>query len=293
MSIRGNQPRNRSNRRSARGGVAPIKPSSIDLPGPIRLLGNPKLFGVMALVAGGSMVFFLFAGALGLNSFGGHGGSSSDGSVQGNEAPDLPHLAAADVGSTTTPDSTPGPDTSTSDAQPVVKRYTSAPPLEIDAAKTYTATISTSKGIIEIELFAADAPQAVNAFVFLANDGYYDETPFMELTKDAEGDKFYAQAGDPTGTGLGTPGFSVPKELTDHPFARGYVGMGGSAENSNGGQFFISFDDYPALDGKYTIFGKVTSGLDVLDHLSLLDLTCRRSRRSLGTRSSRVTISES
>lgn len=270
MSIRGNQPRNRSNRRSTRGGVAPIKPSSIDLPGPIRLLGNPKLFGVMALVAGGSMVFFLFAGALGLNSFG--GGHNAD-SVQGNEAPDLPQIAAADVGSTTTPSATPARDTSTSDAQPVVKRYTVAPSLEIDAAKTYIATILTSKGVIEIELFAADAPQAVNSFVFLANDGYYDETPFMELTKDAEGDKFYAQAGDPTGTGLGTPGYSVPKELTEHPFGRGYVGMGGSAENSNGGQFFISFGDYPALDGKYTIFGKVTSGLDVLDELSLLDLT--------------------
>ncbi|HEU0072737.1 MAG TPA: peptidylprolyl isomerase [Dehalococcoidia bacterium] len=261
MSLRGSQSRNRRNRRDNRGGVAPIRTSSLDLPGPLAFLANPKLFGVIALVAGGSMVFFLFAGALGLN-----GGSSTAG-MQGNEAPDVPVVGGTPLSGT------PAPDTSTSDAEPVVKRYTAPPPLTIDSTKTYTATIQTSKGAIEIELDAAAAPQAVNAFVFLANDGYYDGTPFMELTRDADGGKFYAQAGDPTRTGFGTPGFSVPKELTDLPFARGYVGMGGSAENSNGGQFFISFGDYPALDGKYTIFGKVTAGLDVLDQLALLDLT--------------------
>jgi cyclophilin family peptidyl-prolyl cis-trans isomerase len=269
MSLRGSQPRNRRTRRDNRGGVAPIRTSSIDLPGPIGFLANPKLFGVIAIIAGGSMVFFLFAGALGLS------GTADTGTQQGNEAPDVPvaHATAIDASTDVDTSATPGPDTSTSDAEPVVKRYTAPPALTIDPAKTYTATLQTSKGAIEIELYAADAPQAVNAFVFLANDGYYDDTPFMELTKDAEGGRFYAQAGDPTATGFGTPGFSVPKELTEHPFARGYVGMGGSAENSNGGQFFISFGDYPALDGKYTIFGKVVSGLEVLDQLSLLDLT--------------------
>jgi len=263
MSLRGSQSRNRRARRENRGGTAPIRSSSIDLPGPLAFLGNAKVFGIFALIAGGSMVFFLMAGALGLSG----GGDSSTGH-QANEAPDVP--IAIDG---TPVNGTPGPDISTSDAEPVVKRYTAPPPMTIDTSGTYTATIKTPKGDIELELYAADAPQAVNAFVFLASEGYYDGTPFMELTKDAEGGKFYAQAGDPTRTGLGTPGFSVPRELTDHPFARGYVGMGGSAENSNGGQFFISFGDYPALDGKYTIFGKVTSGLDVLDELALLDLT--------------------
>ena len=286
MSLRGNQPRNRRTRRDNRGGVAPIHTSSLDLPGPIAFLANPKLFGVMALVAGGSMVFFLFAGALGIQGGGGHSGGS--GTTQGNEAPDVPLVSGTPVEGTPVA----APDTSTSDAQPVVKRYTAPPPLEIDPAKAYTATIQTSKGAIEIELYAADAPEAVNAFVFLANDGYYDDTPFMELTKDAEGDKFYVQAGDPTGTGLGTPGFSVPKKLTEHPFARGYVGMGGSAENSNGGQFFISFGDYPALDGKYTIFGRITSGLDILDQLSLLDLTPAGSG-TIGDEIQSVTITES
>ncbi len=263
MSYRGSQSSNRRNRRDNRGGAAPIRSSSIDLPGPLAFLGNPKIFGVLAVIAGGSMVFFLFAGALGLRG----NTTTSAANQQMNQAPDVPLANGTPV------DGTPGPDTSTSDAQPVIKRYTAPPPLTIDTTKTYTAKIQTSKGTIDIELYAADAPQAVNAFVFLANEGYYDSTPFMELTKDADGGKFYAQAGDPTRTGLGSPGFSVPKELTDLPFARGYVGMGGSAENSNGGQFFISFGDYPALDGKYTIFGKITSGLDVLDQLSLLDLT--------------------
>jgi len=279
MSLRGNQPRNRRVRRENRGGAAPIRTSSIDLPGPIAFLGNPKLFAVFALIAGGSMVFFLFAGALGLSS------SGTTSGVQGNEAPDVP------IGAGTPVNATPGPDTSTSDGEPVVKRYTEAPPLTIDTSGTYTATVETPRGAIEIELYAADAPQAVNAFVFLAKEGYYDGTPFMELTRDADGGKFYAQAGDPTRTGLGTPGFSVPKELTEHPFARGYVGMGGSAENSNGGQFFISFGNYPALDGKYTIFGKVTSGLEVLDELALLDLTSGGSASGADEIQS-VTISE-
>jgi cyclophilin family peptidyl-prolyl cis-trans isomerase len=281
MSLRGNQPRNRRVRRENRGGVAPIRSSSIDLPGPIAFLGNPKLFAVFALIAGGSMVFFLFAGALGLS-----GNSGSSTGHQANEAPDVPVVGGTPV------NATPGPDTSSSDAAPVVKRYTTPPVLAIDSTKTYTATIETSKGTIEIELYAGDAPEAVNAFVFLANEGYYDSTPFMELTKDAEGNKFYAQAGDPTGTGLGTPGFSVPKELTDYPFARGYVGMGGSSENSNGGQFFISYGDYPSLDGKYTIFGKVTAGLDVLDQLSLLDLTSAGSSGGSGDEIQSVTITE-
>jgi cyclophilin family peptidyl-prolyl cis-trans isomerase len=114
----------------------------------------------------------------------------------------------------------------------------------------------------------------------------------MELIKAQDGGKFYAQTGDPTATGLGTPGFSIPKEVTDEAFARGAVGMGGSATNSNGGQFFISFGDFPALDGKYTIFGKVVSGLDVLDSISLLDLTTD-GERTPGDTIESVTITES
>jgi cyclophilin family peptidyl-prolyl cis-trans isomerase len=178
-----------------------------------------------------------------------------------NELPDVPRDQAD--GSTAPAAATPAN----------IKRYSQAPAMAIDTSKRYVATISTAKGDIQVELYPDQAPEAVNAFVFLAKDGFYDGTPFMELVKNPDGSKFYTQAGDPTRTGLGSPGFSVRKEQTTRPFARGAVGMGGSSANSNGGQFFISFGNYPALDGKYTIFGQVVSGLDVLDRITLLDLT--------------------
>jgi peptidylprolyl isomerase len=267
------------NRRARRANLnAPSSTSitELDLPGPLKLLGNRKLFLVLAAVVGFAMVGGLLLGALGGNP------GSSTGPMQGNEAPDVP---VSDR--TVTPGGTPAPT-----AEPAVKRYDAAPAMAIDPAKTYTATIATPRGDIEIELFPDAAPQAVNAFVFLARDGYYDGTPFMELVKAPDGSRFYAQAGDPTATGLGTPGFSIPKELSDQAFDRGAVGMGGTATNSNGGQFFISFGDFPALDGKYTIFGRVVSGLDVLDGLSLLDLTTD-GERTPGDVIESVTITES
>jgi cyclophilin family peptidyl-prolyl cis-trans isomerase len=272
MSIRGQQPRNRRARRQQNVGTAQVRPAAMDLPGPLRFLSNPKLFMIFAAFAGIAMVVGLAAGALS------SGTTTDSGPMQANEAPDVP------INSTTqTPDTT-------SDAAPV-QRFTEPPAMAVDTSKTYKATVQTAKGAITIELYPSKAPEAVNAFVFLAQQGYYNGTPFMELVKDQSGGKFYAQAGDPTRTGLGTPGFSIKKEQTDLPFGRGYVGMGGSASNSNGGQFFISYGDYPALTGKYTIFGKVVSGLDVLDNLTLLDLTSGRASGTGDTIQS-VTIGE-
>jgi cyclophilin family peptidyl-prolyl cis-trans isomerase len=259
MSLRGNLPRNRRARRQDRAGTAPIKSTTVDLPGPIRFLGNPRLFMIFAGFAGLAMIVGLAAGALGT-------GTTGDGPMQGNEAPDVPISQA-------TPQA---PEASSTEPRQEPLRFTQPPLMVIDVNRTYTATIQTSKGEIKLELYPSEAPEAVNAFIFLAQQGYYNGTPFMELVKAPDGDRFYAQAGDPTRTGLGTPGFSIRKEQTSLPFARGAVGMGGSAANSNGGQFFISYGDYPALDGKYTIFGKVVSGLDVLDRLTLLDLTPAR-----------------
>ena len=275
MSLRGQGPRNRRARRSDTGGAAPIRPAAMDLPGPLRFLSNPRLFMIFAAVAGGAMIVGLAAGAIR-----GGGSTTNDGPMQANEAPDVP------IDSTTQT-----PDTTTTDAQPDIQRFTEAPPMTVDVNKTYRATIQTPKGPITIELYPSEAPEAVNAFIFLADKGYYNGTPFMQLVRDPSGGKFYAQAGDPTRTGLGTPGFSIKKEQTDLPFSRGYVGMGGSASNSNGGQFFISYGDYPALNGKYTIFGKVVSGLDVLDNLALLDLTSGRASGT-GDVIQAVTISE-
>jgi cyclophilin family peptidyl-prolyl cis-trans isomerase len=269
---------NRRTRRANLNAPSSTSITDLDLPGPLKLLGNRKLFLALAAFAGIAMMLGLLLGALG-------GGTSSGGPMQANEAPDVP---IGSTGGTTTPGETPVAGT----PEPVVKRYDAAPAMSIDPTKTYTATISTAKGDIEIELFPEAAPQTVNTFVFLAREGYYDGTPFMELIKAQDGSKFYTQTGDPTATGLGTPGFSIPKEITPQAFDRGAVGMGGSATNSNGGQFFISFGDYPALDGKYTIFGQVVSGLEVLDSLSLLDLTTDGERTS-GDMIESVTITES
>jgi cyclophilin family peptidyl-prolyl cis-trans isomerase len=162
---------------------------------------------------------------------------------------------------------------------PTTKRYDTPPSLSVDPSKRYVATIKTTQGDIQVELDPKDAPETVNSFVFLAKEGYYNNTPFMQLVKNTDGSKFVAQAGDPTCRSgalcqaLGTPGYSIKKETTTLPFDKGSVGMGGSSPTSNGGQFFISYGRYASLDGKYTIFGRVISGMDVLDKINLLDLT--------------------
>ena len=275
MSLRGQRDQNRASRRNNIGGVSETKITDLDLPGPLKLLGNRKLFIALAAFAGLAMVVSLFLGAIMGPSSG-----SNDGPMQANEAPDVAQETAQ--AGTQVP-STP---------VPTVKRYTAPPAMTIDTSKKYTATINTTRGNIVVELDPSVAPQAVNSFVFLAREGYYNDTKFMELVKAPDGSKFYTQVGDPTNTGLGNPGYSVPKETTDLGFDRGAVGMGGTAENSNGGQFFISYGDYPALDGKYTVFGKVTSGLDVLDNLSLLNLT-DRGNAGTGDKIVSVTITES
>jgi peptidyl-prolyl cis-trans isomerase B (cyclophilin B) len=168
-----------------------------------------------------------------------------------------------------------------------VKRYDQAPALTIDPTKRYLATIKTAKGEIQMELYPDRAPEAVNAFVFLARDGYYNGTPFMQVTKNADGSRFTAQAGDPTRTGLGTPGFTVKQEITQLPFTKGAVGF-------DSGQFYISYGDYPALNNKNAIFGKVVAGMDVLDSLSLLDVTITtRQAGGTGDQIESVTITES
>jgi len=225
--------------------------SKADLPGPLRILSHPRVFTIVGIIFAAAIVGGLLYGAIGSS----RGGSTQQ---QANEAPDQP----TDAENATTP--LPA-------VTPTARRFDAPPPMTIDLTKAYVATIRTDKGEITIMLDSQAAPAAVNSFVFLARQGYYDGTPFMEIAKNPDGTPFAAQAGDPTRTGLGTPGYSIAKEATAAPFDKGAVGMGGSSATSNGGQFFISFGDYPALTGKYTIFGRVISGMDVLSKLSLLD----------------------
>jgi cyclophilin family peptidyl-prolyl cis-trans isomerase len=137
--------------------------------------------------------------------------------------------------------------------------YDQCPEMSINPKKTYLATLTTSKGDITIELFAEEAPLAVNNFVFLARNGWYDGVVFHRVLPD-----FVAQTGDPTGTGVGGPGYQFDNEISpgltfDQP---GLVGMANSGPDTNGSQFFITYSAVPELTGRYTIFGKVVDGMD-------------------------------
>jgi cyclophilin family peptidyl-prolyl cis-trans isomerase len=127
--------------------------------------------------------------------------------------------------------------------------------------------MDTNKGTIELELFDDDAPKTVENFKKLAGDGFYDGVIFHRVIPD-----FMIQGGDPTGTGRGGPGYQFEDEFNEHPVERGALAMANAGPNTNGSQFFIvTADACPWLDGKHTVFGKVTSGMDVVDEISNVD----------------------
>jgi peptidyl-prolyl cis-trans isomerase B (cyclophilin B) len=142
------------------------------------------------------------------------------------------------------------------------KQYAHSPELTIDKAKKYTATFETSRGTIVCELFADRAPVTVNNFVFLARDGFYDGTKFHRVIAD-----FMVQGGDPTGTGRGGPGYQWKDERAalGIKHERGSLSMANAGPNTNGSQFFITHIVTDWLDGKHAVFGRVTSGQDIVD----------------------------
>ena len=149
-----------------------------------------------------------------------------------------------------------------------VKRYSGPPPMTIDPNKSYSAVIHTEKGDIRVELFAQQAPQTVNNFVFLARDGFYNGLTFFWVKPD-----FVAQTGDPEETGHGGPGYTIPDEDSGMPFQAGTLGMAKKRDepNSAGSQFFITYADQPQLNGEFTSFGRVVEGMDVLLSLTPRD----------------------
>src|SRR5579875_3437734 len=153
---------------------------------------------------------------------------------------------------------------------PVAKQWSSPPAMTIDPDKQYSATIRTSMGDLTAELYAKDAPMTVNNFVFLSKQGFYDNVKFHRIIKG-----FMVQTGDPTGTGAGGPGYRFPDEKVTRPYTRGTVAMANAGPNTNASQFFIVQEDYP-LPPNYTIFGKLTSGLDVLDKIASVPVTAGR-----------------
>ena len=129
------------------------------------------------------------------------------------------------------------------------------------------ATLHTNHGPIELELHDDDAPKTVGNFRKLAEDGFYDGVTFHRVIPD-----FMIQGGDPTGTGMGGPGYTFEDEFNDHKVERGALAMANAGPNTNGSQFFVvTAEATPWLDGKHTVFGRVTSGMEVVDAISQVE----------------------
>jgi cyclophilin family peptidyl-prolyl cis-trans isomerase len=143
------------------------------------------------------------------------------------------------------------------------KQYPTAPDFTLDLAKQYSAELETNHGPITIELDPDRAPQAVNNFIFLAREGYYDGVIFHRVVPG-----FVIQGGDPTGTGRGGPGYQFRDELEGRgDYSRGTVAMANAGPNTNGSQFFVCLEDV-GLSHAYTIFGRVSAGMEAVDSIA-------------------------
>lgn len=156
----------------------------------------------------------------------------------------------------------------------MAKQYSTPPEMTIDPSKVFTVKLETSRGDIELELYAEHAPKTVNNFVFLINESFYDGVAFHRVI-----DKFMVQGGDPEGTGRGGPGYRFEDELVGNPLKHEskVISMANSGPNTNGSQFFITHLPQPHLDGKHTVFGKVTQGVDVVDAIRQGDVITKAS----------------
>jgi cyclophilin family peptidyl-prolyl cis-trans isomerase len=144
------------------------------------------------------------------------------------------------------------------------QQWKQAPEMAIDATKQYTATIQTTEGTLTAQLLPGEAPKTVNNFVFLAREGFYNGVPFHRVIKD-----FMVQTGDPTGTGTGGPGYKFEDEPIQGDYGPGTLAMANAGPNTNGSQFFIVHGNMRGrLPKNYTIFGRLTSGHDVLERIA-------------------------
>lgn len=149
------------------------------------------------------------------------------------------------------------------------QQWDNPPEMQIDTGTQYFAVLDTTKGEIELELFPEHAPKTVNNFVFLAQQSFYDGVTFHRVIDD-----FMVQTGDPTGTGRGGPGYRFEDETKGNPLKHEtkVASMANAGPNTNGSQFFITHSPQPHLNGKHTVFGKVTKGADVVDRIEKGDV---------------------
>lgn len=146
----------------------------------------------------------------------------------------------------------------------MAKQWDKRPAMALDPNKTYHATLKLAHGDVKIQLFAKDAPETVNSFVFLSREGYYDGVTFHRVIPG-----FVAQGGDPSGTGMGGPGYNVPDEVNQNKHGEpGAVAMAKTAApNSAGSQFYITLAPTPFLDKDYTVFGRVVEGIEAVSKI--------------------------
>jgi len=166
------------------------------------------------------------------------------------------------------------------------KTYDRPPEMDLKPGYEYYANLVTEKGALKVKLFAEEAPETVNNFVFLAREGYFDGTTFHRVIPD-----FMAQGGDPTGTGMGGPGYSIPDEFHqelrhDRP---GILSMANAGPNTGGSQFFITYGATPWLDDRHAVFGEVVDGMEVVGAIRERD---PQRDREPGDRIERVEIEE-
>ncbi|MCP4359742.1 MAG: peptidylprolyl isomerase [Chloroflexi bacterium] len=153
----------------------------------------------------------------------------------------------------------------------MAKQWNNPPAMQIDPSKKYNVTMETNKGTIEIELYPEYAPKTVNNFVFLIQEGYYDNVSFHRVIPN-----FVIQGGDPTGTGRGGPGYRFEDEFDGNPLKHktGWLSMANAGPGTNGSQFFITHSPQPHLDGRHTVFGKVSNktGMNVVNAIQPNDI---------------------
>jgi peptidylprolyl isomerase len=214
-----------------------------------------------------------------------------DEDVPDGGATTAPATTTAPAGATTAPaGSSNCPEPSGDAPEPNMKTFDSAPSEDtIDTSKTYIATVETVRGTFKMKLRPDLAPKHVASFVFLANEQYFDGVTFHRVLPG-----FVAQAGDPTGSGSGGPGYTIPAEFsTTVKYARGTLGMARTPDpDSAGSQWFITYGATPSLDGQYTIFGEVTEGMDVVDCITPRDPS-RNPNAPPGDKIISITIEES
>lgn len=180
--------------------------------------------------------------------------TSSGGSTATTSGTGSPSVASPQAGEATT----------TTEGQTAMKQWPAPPAMQLESGKDYVATIHTNKGDIVIDLDEQGTPKTVNNFVFLAEQGFYTNVPFHRVLKG-----FVIQTGDPTGTGTGGPGYQFEDEPVSKDYTRGTVAMANAGPNTNGSQFFICLADLTQqLPKKYTIFGTVTAGMDIVDAIA-------------------------